>query len=125
MLDNKTVFYSPAPIGVDPHRNKVDLYTGYFTNLHKVFCKIYRTSNTKQLNLPMIKKMNATHVLVSDNWSADGGKEHAEFMSLIAENDLKLIVTFPIPLRSPDMTESDFKEITDEVTFLKCTSLQF
>lgn len=101
MIDKKVVFYSPAAIGVDPHRNKVDLYTSYFDNLH-------------QLNIPIIKYLNATHVLVSDNWSADGGKEHTDFMDLIAHNDLKLIVTFPLPLRSPDMTDDDFKEAIDE-----------
>lgn len=63
----------------------------------------------------MIKFLGATHVLVSDNWSADGGKEHADFMNLIAQNDLKLIVTFPLPLRNPDMTDDDFKEASDEV----------
>ena len=65
----------------------------------------------------MIKDLNATHVLVGENWSADGGKEHSGFMSLIAENNLKLITTFPIPLRNADMTDGDFKEVTDEVSY--------
>jgi hypothetical protein len=70
---------------------------------------------TSQLHIPMLKSMNVTHVLVSDNWSADGGKEHGDFMSIVAGSGMKLIVSFPIPLRSADMTDDDFKEVTDEV----------
>lgn len=44
LVHNKVLFYSPAVIGVDPHRNRVDLYTSYFTNLHEVceFCWLWR-----------------------------------------------------------------------------------
>jgi hypothetical protein len=36
-------------------------------------------------------------------------------VNIVAKNGLKLIVSFPIPLRSTDMTDDDFKEVTDEV----------
>lgn len=42
MVKFKAIFYSPSIIGEDTHVSKIDLYTEYFANQHKVLFKMRR-----------------------------------------------------------------------------------
>jgi len=105
---NKIIYYSPSVIGEDPHVGKIDVYTSYFHNLHK-------------RDLPLIKQLGATHILVSENWAADGSYAHQNFLRLCNETGLKLIVTYAIPTGEEEMSATDFKVIRDRAkqAFLK------
>eukprot|EP01126_Amoeba_proteus_P063699 TRINITY_DN8804_c0_g1_i1.p1 TRINITY_DN8804_c0_g1~~TRINITY_DN8804_c0_g1_i1.p1 ORF type:complete len:289 (-),score=50.68 TRINITY_DN8804_c0_g1_i1:1239-2105(-) len=99
-LDRRVIYYSPATIGQDPHSNKIDVYTSYFSNLHRV-------------HLPMIKALGATHVIVSDNWAADGTAVHDSFLSLAGNNSLQVIVKYSLPTQD-GLSDDEFKAKTDK-----------
>jgi len=99
------IYYSPSVIGQDPHEKQIDIYTDFFHSLH-------------ERDLKIIKEMGATHIIVSENWSDDGSDEHLTFIDSLAKNNLKLIVTFAIPMQNDpilkDSAKSGFRRLLGE-----------
>lgn len=77
-------------------------------------------SNFAQRDIPIIQKLGANRIMVSDNWAADGSTAHYNFLKLLkdtnsTETPLKLIVTFAIPIATEDMTPADYLVLRDRV----------
>lgn len=67
----------------------------------------------------MIKALGATHVIVGETWSTEGGQTgHKNFVKLVKEYNLSLIVSFTLPSGKPDRLEdSDYQLLKDNVCF--------
>eukprot|EP01124_Arcella_intermedia_P008225 TRINITY_DN15164_c0_g1_i1.p1 TRINITY_DN15164_c0_g1~~TRINITY_DN15164_c0_g1_i1.p1 ORF type:complete len:464 (+),score=105.98 TRINITY_DN15164_c0_g1_i1:35-1426(+) len=84
---NRTIYYSPSIIGQDSQVRKIDIYTDFFSLIHR-------------RDLELIKELGATCIMVSENWAADGSTVHHYFMDMLLEFGISLIVTFAPPVNA-------------------------
>jgi hypothetical protein len=66
--------------------------------------------------LPLLAALGATHIVVGETWSTEGAASHRNFLKLLLQNNLSLIVTFTLPSGKPDRLEdSDYQALRDNV----------
>ena len=61
--------------------------------------------------------LGVTHLIVSENWSTAGTNVHDAFLNIIKSYDMKLIITYALPMRddgesiTPDKAKFDFESL--------------